>query len=216
MSLYIFVDESGQFSNSDVGAYFLAASFTVGDQRRTQKKFMSLRTKFPRKMRGQTEIKWSASSITPDLRLRILRKIADMDVRIRYIYFEKKNIPADQVSKTGLLYINVIGEMLEMYLPPVDNCVRIICDQRKLKGQTPMEFKNQLRARLLPKVTPGTTIEIEMVDSTTNSNVQIADWIVGALAYYHEKKYLGEEFYAILKNNILEGKELFKKMRFVE
>ena len=50
-----------------------------------------------------------------------------------------------------------------------------------------------------------------MVDSKQNANIQIADWIVGALARYLEDKELGEECCQILKNNFLDlGKELFK------
>lgn len=51
-----------------------------------------------------------------------------------------------------------------------------------------------------------------MLSSTTTANIQIADWITGALARYLEQKKLGQECYEILKNNLLrpEGKELFK------
>ena len=52
----------------------------------------------------------------------------------------------------------------------------------------------------------------EMVDSSTSPNIQIADWIVGALAHYKEGRENGEEYMNILKDNILgEGKELFKE-----
>jgi len=41
-------------------------------------------------------------------------------------------------------------------------------------------------------------------------NIQIADWIAGALARYLEKGRLGEKCFKILKENIIgEGKELF-------
>jgi len=50
-----------------------------------------------------------------------------------------------------------------------------------------------------------------MIDSTTNCNIQIADWISGALAWFLEEKNLGKECYQVLKNNLLgDGKELFK------
>ena len=49
-----------------------------------------------------------------------------------------------------------------------------------------------------------------MLDSTCNANIQIADWIVGAIAYYYEGKLLGDDYYEILKNNIINKKELFK------
>ena len=55
-------------------------------------------------------------------------------------------------------------------------------------------------------------VQIEMLDSTTNCNIQIADWISGALARNMEGKNLGNECLQLIKNNIIgEGKELFKK-----
>ena len=51
-----------------------------------------------------------------------------------------------------------------------------------------------------------------MIDSSTSPNIQIADWIVGALAHYKENRKKGKEYMNILKDNILgEGKELFKE-----
>ncbi len=90
--MYIFLDESGQFAKHDHEEYFIVGSFTVGDQRRTGKAFHAwFHTKFPRKMRTQSEIKWSAGGIDDDLRLRTLKYIAKLDVRIRYGFLLRKN-----------------------------------------------------------------------------------------------------------------------------
>ncbi len=63
----------------------------------------------------------------------------------------------------------------------------------------------------MPKLPNGAIIQIEMIDSTKNANIQIIDWVVGSLAHYLEGKKLGGEYFKILKNNILdEGKEIFK------
>lgn len=213
---YIFLDESGQFIKHNNKEYFVVGSFTVGNPRRTKKQFRAWqRTKFPKKMRGQPEIKFSEVKIKDDLRLKTLKFIANLDVRIRYSYFSRHNIPdlywRKKKLQSGLLYTNVIGETLEMYLPISDLEFRVFCDQRHLKGITRSKFKEILIARLLPQLPKGVVIEIEMIDSKSNANIQIADWISGALACHLEKKELGENYYKILKNNILaEGKELFK------
>lgn len=212
---FIFLDESGQFNKLDHEQYFVVASFTVGKPRRTDKSFAGWRTsKFPRRIRYQSEIKFSDVDITDDLRLRTLRHIANLDVRIRYVYLLRDNIPdsykSEKILQSGKLYTNVIGDLLDMYLPTSDRELRIFCDQRQLKGISRPQFKSILEARLRPHVTPQTIIQIEMIDSTSNRNIQIADWIVGALAAYIEKKPLGDEYFKILKNNLLDdGKELF-------
>jgi hypothetical protein len=72
------------------------------------------------------------------------------------------------------------------------------------------EFKEVLKARLLPALPKDVVLQIEMVDSAAVVNVQIADWIAGALARYLENGRLGEECSKILKGNIIgEGIELF-------
>lgn len=194
----------------------MVGSFTVGNPRRTKKQFRFWqREKFPRKILYQPEIKFSEVKVSGSLRLRTLKFISDLDVRIHYAYLLKQNIPSNYRTKdrleSGLLYTNVIGETLEMYLPSEDKEFRVFCDQRHLKGIKRSDFKKILINRLLPQLPQKTIIQIEMIDSAKNANIQIADWVSGALAWFLEDKKMGDEFYQILKNNLLgEGKELFK------
>ncbi len=214
--MYIFLDESGQFTKHNDEQYFVVASFTVGEPRRTEKALRGwYRNKFPKRMHCQSEIKFSDKKISDHLRLKTLKFISNLDVRINYIYLLRKNIPVDFYHKdkllSGHLYTHIIGELLEMYLPTDDLEFRVFCDQRHLKGITRSEFKRSLKAHLLPKLPARAIVEIEMLDSTSNTNIQIADWIVGALTWAFENKKLGKECKDILRNNILgTGKELFK------
>lgn len=216
--MHIFLDESGNFTKHNHEEYFVIGSFTVGDQRRTDKEFRKwFRTKFPKKMRGQSEVKWSAAGISEDLRLRTLKHIAKLDVRIKYGYLLRSRIPSSYRNKknkidSGVLYTNIVGEVLEQYLPTDEKEIHIFCDRRSLKGMTKQDFESAIIAKLLPYCSPDTLIQVEMIDSVTNGNMQIADWISGALARYLEKGRLGEDCYKIFKNNFLsEGKEFFKE-----
>ena len=68
--MYIFLDESGNFTKHNHEEYFVIGSFTVGDPKRTSKDFRAFYKKhFPRKMKNQAEIKWSATGISDKLRL---------------------------------------------------------------------------------------------------------------------------------------------------
>lgn len=215
---YIFLDESGQFTKYNNEKYFIIGSFTVGNQRRTEKQFrMWQRKKFPKRLRHQPEIKFSEVNISDNLRLKTLKFIADLDVRIHFSYLLKKNIPdAFRIEKnkfkSGHLYTNIIGQTLEMYLPINDKEFRVFCDKRHLKGIKRSEFKSILKSRLLPQLPQNAIIQIEMVDSKSSANIQIADWVSGALAWHLEEKPLGKECYLAVKNNLLgEGEELFKE-----
>lgn len=213
---YIFLDESGQFTTDKNNDYFVVGSFITANPRRIETRFRSWqRNKFPRKLRNQAEIKWSEVKITDDLRFRTLKYIADLDVRIHFTYLKRKNIPDEYRTnkrlESGLLYTHVIGETLDLYLPSTEKEFRVFCDHRHLKGVRHTKFRQILHARLLPKLPPDSVVQIEMIDSTSNINIQIADWITGALTAYVEKKPMGEICYAILKNNMLgKGNELFK------
>ena len=90
---------------------------------------------------------------------------------------------------------------------------KVFCDKRHLRGTTFIDFKEHIRSRILTKLPVNGIVQVEMLDSSTNPNIQIADWIVGALAHFKENKKNGELYMNILKDNILdrEGKELFKE-----
>ena len=214
--MHIFIDESGQFTKSNQGKYFVIGSFTCGDYRRTEKNFKKWqRTKFPRKMRMQAEIKFADLKVEKELRLKTIKFLMDLDIRIRYSYLLKQNIPLEYWKKnklqSGHLYTNIIGETLESYLPIRDKEFRVFCDQRHLKGLKRSEFKNRLKIHLLPKLPAASVVQVEMIDSIKNYNIQIADWISGAIAAYLEDKELGAQYFEIMKNNIIEdGLELFK------
>jgi len=213
---WIFLDESGQFSKNGNQSYFVVGSFTTGDPNRTKKGFKSWQTqKFPKKQKGQSEIKFSDIKIDDKLRIKTLKHLSELDVRIMYLFLDTANIPSEyrkgnKITDTGLLYVNVIGELLEMYLPCTDKEFRIFCDKRHLKGISTSEFKKILINRITPQLSPSTAIQIEMIDSTTNPNIQIADWISGALGRFYNNGEIGKQCKLSLKKNIVAGKELFK------
>lgn len=165
-------------------------------------------------MRTQSEIKWSATGIKDELRIRTIKHISDLNVRIRYSFFLRKNIPRTYRNEnkidSGILYANIIAETLETYLPVDDKEIYVFCDRRSLKDMTKKQFESFIAMRLLPYCSPGTLIKVQMVDSVSNVNIQIADWISGAISRYLENKEKGEEYFKILKNNLLDkGKEFF-------
>ncbi|MCF6276418.1 MAG: DUF3800 domain-containing protein [Candidatus Magasanikbacteria bacterium] len=215
--MHIFLDESGQFHKNDSEDYFVIGSFTVGDHKRTKKRFKSWsKDKFPKKIRFRPEIKFSDSGISDELRIKTVKFISKLDVRIRFSFLKRQNIPEEYKRKekiqTGLLYTKIVAETLEMYTSSASDLLfHVFCDQRKLKGVSKKEFVNNIKIHLLPSLPSGANIKIERVNSRDFPNVQLADWIVGVIASYLNKKPLGEELFGILQNNILaEGREMFK------
>lgn len=214
----IYLDETGQFTKTKDGDYFIIGTFTTGDPRRIEKRFRSWqREKFPRQLRDLPEIKFSNTGIDDDLRLKTLKEIARLDVRIRYGFVKRQNIPlefrAKEKIRTGHLYTELVIKTLGMYLPIVEKEFRVFCDRRHLKGLKISEFQSLVTSSILSGMqnAKDSLIQVDMIDSTTNANIQIADWISGALGRYYSKGRLGKECFAILKNNFLsDGLEIFK------
>ena len=212
--MFIYLDESGNLTKNN-GKYFIVASFTVGDPRRIGKAFRRWqKSKLPRKLKSQPEIKFNDSHLTDDLREKTLKFLAKQDIRIFYTYLKITNIPnefrdKEGATKTGLIYTYIVGDTLNLYLPIPETEFRIFRDQRILKGITLKMFNDHLRSQLLPQLPAKTILQIQAMDSTSSPQIQVADWVCGALARYHEGKPKGEEFFNILKNNIISGKELF-------
>ncbi len=212
---YIFLDESGQFNHGGNENYFVVGAFTVNNPKRTSKLFRSWhRSRFPLKLKYRSEIKFS-NTISNELRIKTLGFICGLGVHIHFAYLRKDNIPDEYRYKndirSGHLYTHIIKEVISMFLPSTSREFRVFCDKRHLYNMRQDEFVKILKDSITSFTPKNSIIQIEMVDSTHDANIQIADWISGALAYYLEKKDLGEEFYSILKKNFLgEGKELFK------
>ena len=212
--MFLYLDESGNLTKS-IGKYFIVTSYTIGDPRRIAKAFRKWqKNKFPRKLKYQSEVKFNDSHLTDDLREKTLKFLAKQDVRIFYTYLKITNIPQDYrgkqgLIKTGLLYTHIVGDTLELYLPITETEFRVFRDRRILKGVTMKDFNEHLTTQLLPQLPAKVVFQIQAMDSTSSPQIQVADWICGALARYHEGKTQGEKFYNILKNNIIQEKELF-------
>ena len=212
--MFVYLDESGNLTRGN-GDYFIVGSFTVGDPKRIGNAFRKWqKTKFSKKSKFLPEVKFNDTHITDELRLKTIQFLAKQDVRIFYTFLKITNIPRDYRDKgssikTGLLYAEIVSETLELYFPITEREFRVFRDNRILKGISKSTFNTSLRTKLLPELPAKSVVQIQAMDSTTSPQIQVADWICGALARFHEQKTYGKEFYELLKNNIVQEKELF-------
>lgn len=215
--MFIFLDETGNLTR-DKNKYFIVASYTVGDHRRIRKEFLKWRASktFPKRLRHLSELKFNDRRISEDLRLRTVKFIADQDVRIFYTYLLKENVPhkywdEDKGLETGKLYAEIVAATLDLYLPTSESEFRVFYDRRHLKRLSKREFVGGLTTHIAPQLPAKALPQIQSVDSTTMPQVQVADWICGALGRFHEEKLNGGRYYETLKRNIVKAQELFKK-----
>jgi len=95
-------------------------------------------------------------------------------------------------------------------LPTTDLEFRVFRDERHLKKISQTKFNEITKLDLLPKLPAKAVIQIEALNSSASPNIQIADWICGALFRYHNERKNGEHFFAMLRNSIIASNELFK------
>jgi len=212
--MYIFLDESGNFTG-DKNSYFIVGGFLTGDSHRTSKAFRKWqRRKFPKKLRYRNEVKFNNTGLNDELRLKTLSYFTKQDIRIFYTFLKVKNIPKEYRKKTGIetgfLYAEVVAKTLNLLLPTIDLEFYVFRDKRHLRRLTQAKFNEMIKLDLLPKLSSKSLFQIEAVDSVTNPNIQIADWICGALFRYYNNRKNGDKFFVTLKNNIIASEELFK------
>ena len=213
--MFIFLDESGNFSG-DKDDYFIIGGFITGTPRRTAKEFRKWqRKKFPKKLRRKNEVKFSDTGLNNELRLKTLAYFAKQDIRIFYTFLKKENIPPEYRNKktieTGLLYTEIVAKSINLLVPTTELEFRVFRDKRHLGKISQEKFNGTLKLDLLPKLPAKSLFQIDAVDSSTTPNIQIADWICGALFRYYNKRRNGDRFYATIKNSIIASDELFKE-----
>ena len=213
--MYIFIDESGDLGGKQ-SEFFVVGGFITNEPKRTARVFRKWRKiKFTnKKLRYRTELKFSDTRLTEEMRLKTLGNLAQSDIRIFYVFFKVKNIPENYRNKkgveTGLLYTEIIEQALRFLLPAGDLEFRVYRDFRQLKGVSQARFNELLKIGLSPNFSKKTVVQLEAVNSADNTNIQIADWICGALFRYYNKGKNGEKYFSLFKNSIVVAEELFK------
>jgi hypothetical protein len=159
---------------------FSCRGFITNDPKRTAKAFRKWQhTKFPKKIRYKTEVKFSDTGLNEKLRLKTLEYFIKQDIRVFYTFLKKSNIPLEYRKKkgleSGLLYAEIVAQTLHLLLPTTDLEFRIFRDERHLRKLPQAKFNEILKLDLLPSLPAKAVIQIEALNSSTNSNIQIAD-----------------------------------------
>ncbi len=213
--MHIFLDESGNFTGGK-DECFIVGGFATSDQRATAKAFRKWqKTKFAdKRLRYRNEVKFSDMRLSNKLRAQTLQHLERQNIRIFYALLKTANIPPEYKKKgsieTGKLYTQLVAHTLGLLLPSTETEFTVMVDHRHLKKMRREEFQETIKANILFELPKGAVVRIDMVDSSTNPNIQIADWICGALYRHHSNRPSGEEFYRILRGSIVKFTEPFK------
>lgn len=212
--MYIYLDESGNFTGNKDNC-FIVGGFVTPDPRSVAKSFRKWQHRkfYNKKLRYRTEVKFSDTRLTEELRLKTLNYLIRQNIKIFYSFLDTTNIPLEYRKKdrieSGWLYAEIVAQTIHLLLPTSELEFRVFRDERQLKKLPQKEFNQTLKFNFLPGLPARSVVEVKSLDSTISPNIQIADWICGALFRHHNKMKNGDQYFSILKNSIVNSKELF-------
>lgn len=214
--MYIFLDESGNFKDNK-NDYFIVGGFITNTPSRTIKIFRRWQhNKFRNhKLRHRPEVKFSDTRLNEKLRLKTIEYLGKQDIRIFYSILNRTNTPLEyrrkKQIKSGLLYAEIIAQTLNLLMPISETEFRFFRDRRHLKNISEQKFNEIVKLSILPNLPAKIIIQIKSLDSAKSPNIQIADWICGALFRYYNNGKNGKAYFLKIKNSIITSKELFEK-----
>jgi len=212
--MFVFIDESGNLpGNKD--EIFVVGGFITSNPRRTAKAFRKWQHQhFPKKIRQKSEVKFSDTGLNEKLRIKTISYFTKQDIRIFYSFLKTRNIPLQYRRKktieTGFLYTEIVEQTLQLLLPTSDLKFRVFRDFRHLKSVSQRKFDESIKLGLMPSLPSKAVIQVESLNSQNSPNIQIADWVCGALFRHYNKGKNRKEYFNILKNSIVASKELFE------
>jgi hypothetical protein len=202
MALYVFLDEAGNLRD-DRNRHAVLVAFVTDQPKVTRKCFVRARqAKLPTKYQHYAEIKFSDRVIPDDFKKHVLRQLARTEIQIYALVVVKEHLPPEfRIQAEGIIYCHLVGQLLELCGLEESNEVYLFLDRRSLQGLTRQEFDARLRHRLLCQLREGVRLEIQHPDSTTNVNVQVADFLCGAIFRKYERG--NQEHYALIERRII-------------
>lgn len=179
---YIYLDEAYNLTPGAKNQFIILGGFGTSEPKRVANAHKKIRKLVLKQKQLGTEIKSFDRLAVEKLIPKIFKTLKDIDVVIYIIYQDKKVIPRQYYYKEKLNYERLYLEMLTILLR----------DEWKLKGQkqitvTADTFKTKMdKEKIIEKVLlslkeqyPEKHFGLQFSDSTSDLNLQVADFIVG-------------------------------------
>lgn len=200
--MYIYIDESGDFGSIKKSKkYFLIALVASKSNRQFDIFMRRVKSrKLSKKQRKVTELKGHLAS--KSFLKYFYSHLQKLDFKIVAAILDKKEIPVQLKKEEGIIYLQMLEQGLEPLLKQSADKFSITIDRRHYRKITKEAFNLSLKNFLLFNHRLKVPITIHHLDSTTNRNIQFADFIT----YAFSKKYNFQDdgWYNMIKDKILE------------
>ena len=166
---YIYIDESGDLGTKQGSSkYFVMAAIKVEDSKKLEKMIKKTRRSFTKKMLTSNEIK--GGNLPYDLKIKILKKLKNIDYEVYIIVFDKENRYKIGYGDNKKAYDILASRLAELI--NIDKPTFIFIDKSKNK-QEEIDSFNELFLNNLNNIKKQ-PIKIEHADSMHYKGLQMA------------------------------------------
>ena len=193
---YIYIDESGDLGTKQGSSkYFVMAAIKVEDSKKLEKMIKKTRRSFTKKMLTSNEIK--GGNLPYDLKIKILKKLKNIDYEVFIIVFDKENRYKIGYGDNKKAYDILASRLAELI--NIDKPTFIFIDKSKNK-QEEIDSFNELFLNNLNNIKKQ-PIKIEHADSMHYKGLQMADLISWSTFQNFEND--NPEFFDMIKNKVV-------------
>ncbi|PWB88039.1 DUF3800 domain-containing protein [Methanobrevibacter thaueri] len=193
---YIYINESGDLGTKQGSSkYFVMAAIKVEDSKKLEKIIKKTRRSFTKKMLTSNEIK--GGNLPYDLKIKILKKLKNIDYEVYIIVFDKENRYKIGYGDNKKAYDILASRLAELI--NIDKPTFIFIDKSKNK-QEEIDSFNELFLNNLNNIKKQ-PIKIEHADSMHYKGLQMADLISWSTFQNFEND--NHEFLDMIKNKVV-------------
>jgi len=193
---YIYIDESGDLGTKQGSSkYFVMAAIKVENSKKLEKIIKKTRRSFTKKMLTSNEIK--GGNLPYDLKIKILKKLKNIDYEVYIIVFDKENRYKIGYGDNKKAYDILASRLAELI--NIDKPTFIFIDKSKNK-QEEIDSFNELFLNNLNNIKKQ-PIKIEHADSMHYKGLQMADLISWSTFQNFEND--NHEFLDMIKNKVV-------------
>ena len=193
---YIYIDESGDLGTKQGSSkYFVMAAIKVEDSKKLEKIIKKTRRSFTKKMLTSNEIK--GGNLPYDLKIKILKKLKNIDYEVYIIVFDKENRYKIGYGDNKKAYDILASRLAELI--NIDKPTFIFIDKSKNK-QEEIDSFNELFLNNLNNIKKQ-PIKVEHADSMHYKGLQMADLISWSTFQNFEND--NHEFLDMIKNKVV-------------
>ena len=193
---YLYIDESGDLGTKQGSSkYFVMAAIKVEDSKKLEKIIKKTRRSFTKKMLTSNEIK--GGNLPYDLKIKILKKLKNIDYEVYIIVFDKENRYKIGYGDNKKAYDILASRLAELI--NIDKPTFIFIDKSKNK-QEEIDSFNELFLNNLNNIKKQ-PIKIEHADSMHYKGLQMADLISWSTFQNFEND--NHEFLDMIKNKVV-------------